>query len=336
MLRSLRSRLILASFLWTAGLLLLMHMLSLMFLHTIPAMLRFRGTGPVVIALALMTAGIAGVRRGLTPFRRLRQSLVAVRKGDDNRVAGQYLTEVQPLIDDLNGLLEDREKAVKRALATAGDLAHGLKTPLALLAQEADRAEAEGNDELAESIRQQVERMSRHVNYHLARARAASGSSRPVHCRVAACADALVRTLLKLYAGRALQISAKIAPDLQARVQREDLEEMLGNLLDNACKWADSRIALEAEQISNMLILTIDDDGPGLAPDFRSRVLERGVRADEAAQGSGLGLAIVRDLTELYQGSISLDPSPLGGLRARLSLPASYFPRAHANRTGGT
>ena len=324
MLRSLRSQLLLASVLWTVGLLMLIHMLSLILMHAFPAILRFRGTGPVVIGLVLTTAGIAVLRRGLKPFRRLRESLTAVRSGKDPRVADRYPSEVQPLVNDLNALLEDREKAVKRAIATAGDLAHGLKTPLALLAQEADRTRAAGNHELAESISQQVERMSRQVNYHLARARAAgSGSAGPVRCPVAATAEALVRALSKLYSERGLDISANIAPELHARVQREDLEEILGNVFDNACKWARSRIVLEATRTGGTLVLTIDDDGPGLAQVLRSVVLERGVRIDEAAQGSGLGLAIVRDLAEIYAGSISLDQSPLGGLRVRLSLPAS-------------
>ncbi|HEX5227816.1 MAG TPA: sensor histidine kinase [Bryobacteraceae bacterium] len=324
MLRSLRSRLLLASFLWTAGLLLLMHMLVLMLTHVTPRILNFRGMLPVQVAVALMVAGVFGVRATLARFRRLREGLMAVRTGRDHRVAGQFPTEVQPLVDDLNALLEDREKAVNRALSTAGDLAHGLKTPLALLAQEADRAEAGGNHELAASIAQQVERMSRQVDYHLARARAAaSGSTAPVRCPVAPCVDALVRTLSKLYVGRALDISAGVPPDLAARVEREDLDEMLGNLLDNACKWAHSKILVAVALDAGMLLLTVDDDGPGLSAKQCSMVLVRGVRLDEAAPGSGLGLAIVRDLAELYGGSIALHPSPLGGLRARLLLPAS-------------
>jgi len=326
MLRSLRSRLILASLLWTVGLLFVMHMISLMLMHALPGI---RATNnyvfPIVAGIVLMTAGVLlGMRQGLTPFRRLRERLLAVRAGDERRVEGAYPSEVQPLVDDLNALLEDREKAVKRAIATAGDLAHGLKTPLALLAQEADRAGAAGNGVLAENISQHVERMSRQVTYHLARARAAaSGVASVARCPVAPCVDALVRTLLKLYAGRELEISSNIAPDLYARVQREDMDEMLGNLLDNACKWTKSRIVLEASRIGSMLVVRLDDDGPGLAAALRSRVLERGVRMDEGAPGSGLGLAIVRDLAELYGGSISLGDSALGGLQARISLPAA-------------
>jgi signal transduction histidine kinase len=312
MLRSLRSTLILASLLWTAGLLMLMHMISMTMLHVLPGFRSSRPAGPIAVGLVFMAAGVWWARHGLTPFRLLRERLMAIRAGQERRIEGWYPAEVQPLIDNLNALLEDRERAVKRALATAGDLAHGLKTPLALLAQEAD-----------ENIAQQVDRMSRQVNYHLARARAAaSGASGTARCNVAESTEALVRTLLKLYAGRSLRISSTAATDLFVRVQREDLDEMLGNLLDNACKWANSRVVMEASRNGSMLFLTVDDDGPGLAPDLRMVVLERGVRIDEAAPGSGLGLAIVRDLAELYGGSVRLDGSPLGGLRARLSLPA--------------
>jgi len=323
MLRSLRSRLLLASLTWTAGLLALMHMLSMMFLHFFPRLVGMHSIMVIGLGLLVMTAGVLVLLGGLAPFRRLRGSLMAVRLGQESRVEGKYPSEVQPLIDELNALLEDREKAVQRAIRTAGDLAHGLKTPLALLAREADCADTAGKHELAASIAQQVERMSRQVDYHLARARAAaSGTRGTARCPVASSADALVRTVLKLYSARALNISCSIAPDLYARVQREDFDEMLGNLLDNACKWSRSRIRLEASRAGGMLTFTLDDDGPGLDSAHRTVVLERGVRVDEAAPGSGLGLAIVRDLAELYGGSISLDESPLGGLRARISLPS--------------
>lgn len=322
MLRSLRSRWILASVLWTAGMLMLMHLFMLAVMHVFPVIRGAHRAIAILVGAALMTGGIVGVRQGLMPFRRLREKLSAVRAGEERRVEGEYPSEVQPLIDELNALLEDRETAVKRAVATAGDLAHGLKTPLALLAQAAEHAGAQGDAELAESIGQQVERMSRQANYHLARARAAaSGAAGAPPCRVAACADALVHTVLTLYAGRGLEISSGIARELRARVHREDLDEILGNLLDNACKWAKSRIVLDACRRGEMLVLTLDDDGPGLTPAQRRVVLERGVRLDEASPGSGLGLAIVRDLAELYGGSISLEESPLGGLRVQVSLP---------------
>ena len=304
--------------------LMLMHMFMMAVMHVFPVIRGAHSAIAVIVGGVLMAGGIVGVRQGLMPFRRLREKLSAVRAGEDRQVAGEYPSEVQPLIDEMNALLEDRETAVKRAVSTAGDLAHGLKTPLSLLAQVADQAGAEGHPELAESISRQVERMSRQVNYHLARARAAaSGVAGAPPCPVAACAGALVHTVLTLYAGRGLNISYSIAPELRARVQREDLDEILGNLLDNACKWAKSRIVLDASRSGAMLLLRLDDDGPGLPPAQRNVVLERGVRLDEASPGSGLGLAIVRDLVELYGGSISLEESPPGGLRVEVSLPAA-------------
>lgn len=322
MLRSLRSRLIVASVLWTAGLLAAMHMASMLFLHVFPSM-RGISVGTVALSGMLMAWGFLVARYSLTPFGRIRAGLASIVRGESRRVEGSYPVEVQPLINEVNSLLEDRESAVKRALMTAGDLAHGLKTPLALLAQEAERLAAEGNAEAAETIHRQVERMSRQVNYHLARARAtASGAAGASRCAIAPSAEALVRTLQRLYASRSLTIAAEIAADLSARVEREDLEEMLGNLLDNAWKWARAEIRLTAARSEATIVLLVDDDGSGLEPGQREAVMQRGVRLDEAAPGSGLGLGIVRDLAHVYGGSITLEDSPLGGLRARLTLPA--------------
>jgi len=321
--RSLRARMVIASLLWTAGLLMLMHMLSMVMMHIYPGTRRIGVSLPVFVGLVLMVAGFAGLRGGLSPFQLLRKRLGAVRTGQDRQVSGEYPTEVQPLVDDLNALLDDRERAVKRALATAGDLAHGLKTPLAVLAQEADRIAAAGNAELADAIAHQVERMRRQVEYHLARARAAASGATPnARCLVTDSSDGLVRTLLKLYAGRELDIHVEVQKDYAVRVQREDLDEMLGNLLDNACKWAKSRVVVGASVKEAAIAITVDDDGPGLPGTLRTVVLQRGIRADEASPGSGLGLAIVRDLAELYGGSISLGDSPRGGLRAQLTLPS--------------
>ena len=323
MLRSLKSRLILASLLWTSGLLMLFHMASIMLVHMSPSLRHFNGFWAVSVALILLAAGLAAARASLSLFKPLREKLSAVHQGEALRVAGAYPTEIQPLIDDLNALLTAREKAVARASTTAADLAHGLKTPLALLAAESNRIAAAGNAELAESIAHQVERMSRQIDYHLARARAtAFGATGAVPCPLVDCTDALIRTVSKLYADRALTISSSIQTDFYVRVQREDLEEILGNLLDNACKWAKSKVVVKASRTSAFVVVTVDDDGAGIDPSLRDAVLKRGVRIDEASPGSGLGLAIVRDLAELYGGSISLDASALGGLRATVSLPA--------------
>jgi signal transduction histidine kinase len=268
-----------------------------------------------------MFAGLLQVRIGLVPFVKLRKHLAAVRDGSDHRIEGTYPTEVQPLVNDLNSLLEQREQTVRRALAKAGDLAHGLKTPLTLLAQEAERAEAAGQHETASAIRQQVERMRRQVDYHLAHARAATSGSVPgVRCQVLASLEGLSRTMLRIHADRGLSLQVDASPEHSIRGRREDLDEILGNLLDNAFKWAKSSVKVQSSLENGAVVLTVDDDGPGLPAAMREVVLQRGVRADEAAPGSGFGLAIVSDLAELYGGTISLEDSPLGGLRARLQL----------------
>jgi signal transduction histidine kinase len=235
---------------------------------------------------------------------------------------GKYPSEVQPLVNDLNALLDQREQAVRRAIAKAGDLAHGLKTPLAILAHEADRARDSGHVEVASAVSQQVDRMRRQIDYHLAHARAAAaGTTAAVPCSIKESADGLARALHRLHAERGMAVEVQVPPHLTVRVQREDLDEMLGNLLDNACKWARGQVTIGASKSGDGVEITVDDDGAGLAEEMREAVLVRGVRLDEAAPGSGLGLAIVRDLAEIYGGSISLEASPLGGLRANLRFP---------------
>jgi signal transduction histidine kinase len=222
----------------------------------------------------------------------------------------------------LNALLGEREQRVTRALTKAGDLAHGLKTPLAVLNQEAERARAAGQTEIAAAITRQVDRMRRQVDYHLAHARAsASGGNPGARCHVLTSADGLARTMHTLHADRGVRVEVTVSHEHFIQGQREDLDEMLGNLVDNACKWARARVTLSSNLEGGHVVMLVDDDGAGLDPSLRETVLRRGVRADEAAPGSGLGLAIVRDLAELYGGSISLHESPLGGVRARLELP---------------
>jgi signal transduction histidine kinase len=276
-----------------------------------------------LFAIAFVVGGLVLVRRAVAPLWSLRASLSAVREGRSQRIEGDHPSEVQPLVNELNGLLEDRERAVARALATAGDLAHGLKTPLAVLAQEAEQAGAAGHHELATTLGQLVERMQRQVDYHLARARATASARATLglRCPVLPSVEGLVRTMRRLHAERELMIDTDVSPAHEIRGRREDLDEMLGNLLDNACKWARSRVAISSSLEDAQLLISVDDDGPGLDPSMRAQVLQRGVRADQQVRGSGLGLAIVSELAELYGGSVTLETSPLGGTRARLQLP---------------
>jgi signal transduction histidine kinase len=274
------------------------------------------------LALASMAAGAAVVRAALAPLKGIRQNLSAVQTGSASRVQGIYPTEVQPLVDDLNALLAHLESVVARAGTRAGDLAHGLKTPLAVLSNEAERLALHGDSQLAATLAEQVGTMRRYVEYHLAHARAAASGS-VLHARsdVLEMVDALVRTMHQLHADRRLSIDVHIDPRHQFKGRREDLAEMIGNLLDNACKWARSGVSIRSSLIGGRLRITIDDDGPGLEAEASHLVLQRGVRRDERVPGSGLGLAIVRDLADLYGGYISLERSRAGGVGARLELP---------------
>jgi signal transduction histidine kinase len=328
---SLRTRVLMGAVLWSVGLflgagLILTH--YMLFAPEAPGIfhgLFYHHMWEFAIGtVASMVIGFRLVKQGLASFDELRSRLFGVREGKDNRLDGEYPGEVQPLVTELNALLSDREERVTRALTKAGDLAHGLKTPLTLLNQQAERAKAEGQQALATAITQQVDRMRRQVDYHLAHARAsASGGDPTARCHVLTSADALARTMATIHAERHLSIDVHVPHEHFVRGRREDFEEMLGNLVDNACKWAKSRVEVRSTIDSGHLLATVDDDGPGLDPSLRETVLQRGVRADEAAPGSGLGLAIVADLAELYGGSIALGSSPLGGLRAALRLPSA-------------
>jgi signal transduction histidine kinase len=323
-MRSLRARLLLGALLWTVVLVFVTNFVVLW-------LIRERVPGHVVhygamslFAVGMLAIGLTLVHIGLGPVGRLRDRLAALRSGVERRVEGSYPTEVQALVDDLNALLDDRERSIARAQAHAGNLAHGLKTPLAVLGQEAARLTAAGQEAVGAEITQQVERMRRQVDYHLAHARAAASGAAPgTRCVVSPSAEALVRTLQRLHAERSLALSTAVPADHAVRCQREDLDEMLGNLLDNACKWARSRVAVSSSMEHASVRICVDDDGAGIEPSLRSAVLQRGVRADEGAAGSGLGLAIVRDLAALYGGTIELGDSPLGGLRATVKLPAA-------------
>jgi signal transduction histidine kinase len=331
-LQSLHARLIAGATFWTLGILVTAFAVGLAIVTRHPRWTPVVHHGMLILGgVVLVTAGVSVIRTGLSPLRVLRERLGAVREGRTGRLEGDYPTEVAPLVADLNALLDERERRVARAAAKAGDLAHGLKTPLAVLANEAARLSAAGQNDLAGTIAEQVTRMQRQVDYHLAQARAvASGPASPTRCDLRPVVDAVVRTLRTLYRERALQIDIGIDPAHRVRCQREDVEEMVGNLLENAWKWASARVVVSSQVEDDALALTVEDDGSGIDAGMREAVLQRGVRADEASPGSGLGLAIVRDLVELYGGSIALDQSPLGGLRITLRLPLP----AAATRSG--
>jgi len=322
MLRSLRWRILAGAILWSTGLLTLLEVVSRVASRTFH-MSRIEGLLASLAGTFCAIAGLLIVAGGLRRLDAVRRRTLELRAGESARFDDENLAEIAPLVRDMNELLDQRERVVRRALATAGDLAHGLKTPLAIVAQEAERLERAGQHDSAAAIAEQVERMGLQIDYHLARARAsAAGVTYGTSIEVRPVAEKLVRTMTRLYAGKDLDVAIEIPDSFTVRCETEDLEEMLGNVLENACKWARSAVAVAASCGNSKVMIRVDDDGRGIDPAKRERVLQRGVRADEAAPGSGLGLAIVSELAELYGGSLTLDTAPSGGLRVELLLPS--------------
>jgi signal transduction histidine kinase len=279
----------------------------------------------MLLALALGAAATLQVTFGLRPMSRLRRALGAIGSASADKLPSDFPSEVQPLVDDLNNLIEINSEMLVRARAQAGNLAHGLKTPLAVLIDEADRLKRRGESESAEVILQQLQRMQRQIDYQIARARAAASRSVPgVVAPVAPAVDNIISAMNRLYHTKKLQIGADIQPQCVALCDPMDLNEMLANLIDNACKWGVKAITIRGFlNKSKTIIIEIEDDGPGLPPEALDRVFKIGERLDEQVPGSGLGLAIVRDLAHLYGGQIELADSVGGGLRARLELPVA-------------
>jgi signal transduction histidine kinase len=279
----------------------------------------------LIFALGALFAGVVGavlvqVRFGLEPLRRMGRALSGIRAGKAARLEGEFPAEIAPLATELNALLDHNEALVERARTHVSNLAHGLKTPLSVLTNEARRS----HGALAELVTRQVALMRRQVDHHLARARAiATGTILGARTDVLPVLEDLRRTLERIYAEKALAIEVVCRPEVAFRGARQDLEEMLGNLLDNACKWARARVSVRVEFAGEQLRVAIEDDGPGLPPTRRAEVLERGRRLDEQVPGTGLGLAIVADLAQLYRGRLVLEGAGSGGLCALLTLPAA-------------
>jgi signal transduction histidine kinase len=279
-----------------------------------------------VLGLALLVAAVVQVEVGLRPLARLRQELAAVRGGQRKRFATEAVPiEVEPLAEDLNLLLEHSEAVLARARVQAGNLAHALKADLTVLANEVRELTSANVAEAVPRLETRLGRMRRQVDHHMARARAAAARGVPgVSTDVAAVAAGLARTLERLHAERVLAIEVDVQDRLRFGGEREDLQEMLGNLMDNACKWARRRVRVTGHvEGHGSLLLAVEDDGPGLPAELRQALPAPGVRLDESVPGTGLGLAVVRDLVELYGGTLRLEQATeLGGLRAELRLPA--------------
>jgi signal transduction histidine kinase len=277
-------------------------------------------TAMALLAVGLLLAVIVQVRFGLRPLLALRGALSAVRAGQAVRLEGEFPAEVRPLADELNSMLERNAAMLERARAHAADLAHALKNPLAVIINETRSIPGTSGDVL----RREAAAMTGAIDRHLSRARAAGGQGRPgQRTEVAGVVEDLRYSLERLYRERGLSVEIGGPIDQVFPGDRQDLEEMLGNLMDNAFKWAARRVVVSATMRDGRLLLRVEDDGPGLPDEKVQEALARGRRLDESTPGTGMGLAIVRDLAETYGGGIELAASGLGGLRATLVLPGA-------------
>jgi signal transduction histidine kinase len=284
----------------------------------------------LTVALLLTTA--LQVRFGLAPLKRISASLAAIRSGRAERLEGEFPVEIAPLARETNALIDANREIVERARTHVGNLAHALKTPLSVLVNE---AATRGNDPLARKVLEQTDIMRDQVARQLERARLAARSSVvSTLIDVLPVVTALARTMEKLHHARDIAIALDVPAQARFRGEQQDLEEMVGNLVDNACKWAQSRVAIEvvADRFASdsdksenaeksRVRIIVDDDGPGLSPAEREQVALRGERLDESKPGSGLGLSIVIELAGLYGGVLTLGTAPIGGLRTELALP---------------
>jgi len=269
----------------------------------------------LIAALGLLGAGMAiavliQVRFGLRPLRAMAADLKAVREGEGVRLSGRYPNEIAPLAHAVNAVLDKDAELIERARTHVGNLAHALKTPLAIVAAEVEGIPTTG------TVREQVEIMRRLIERHLGRAAAVAGAERALggKVRIREVAQGIAAALARVFVERNLDIAVDVAPDAAFRGQRNDLEEILGNLMENACKWAASRVQVAAADASDGLVLSVEDDGPGLSEEQMALSTARGARLDERVPGWGLRLSIAADLVDVNGGIMSFSRSTLGGL----------------------
>ncbi len=277
------------------------------------------GLGLVALVLVLVLQRLI-VKRSLRPLERSREQIAQLQQGTRSQLDDEVPSELEPLVAQINHLLAHTEDSLRRSRNALGNLGHALKTPLAVLFSLAASERLQAMPEFAAQIREQLEQIQQRLSRELNRARLAGDALPGAHFDCDVELPGLLSTLGMIH-GDGLLVRPDVAPGLSLPWDREDLLELLGNLLDNACKWADSEVCLGIRQTPDSYLLWVDDDGPGIPEDARQRVLERGARLDEQMDGHGLGLGIVRDIAEAWNGRMDLRASPLGGLRVYIELP---------------
>ncbi len=287
---------------------------------------KFRVNYGLVSALALVAVlGLLAVlvRRSLRPLQQVREEVQQLEQGEVLRLSETVPSEIKPLVKEFNNLLDVMQERLQRSRTALGNLAHALKTPLTVLTRLADSDEMTQAPEARQQLAGQTEQMRQMMERQLKRARLAGGASPGWQFRPADELPDLVTVLGKVFSERNIRIETQIPPQLVAMVDREDMLELFGNLLENACKWARSRVRLTIVDGPG-LVFRVEDDGPGCVPELREQLLRRGVRADESTAGHGLGLAIVQDIVDHYRGELSLSQSDaLGGFAVNVRLPGS-------------
>ncbi|MEO0682042.1 MAG: sensor histidine kinase, partial [Pseudomonadota bacterium] len=275
-------------------------------------------------ALTLAAAAMTGMV--LRPLVGLRASFAEYRRGDAERIEGDYPSDIEPLVGDLNELLERNGRIISTARRQAADLAHALKTPAAVLRNEVGMTPPD-----ADAMRDALGRIETQLTRYTARARLAGANAPGASAEIAPLVAGLGRVMERVHADRGVGLSVDIPAGLRARVEGEDLEELAGNLIDNAFKWARTEVRVAARRLPGLVEVVVQDDGPGIPEDDRERVLRAGARLDEAVPGSGLGLAICCDIVEAYEGELTLETGDAGGLLVRVRLPLA---RGDDRKTG--
>lgn len=280
------------------------------------------GVSLLVLAVAMMAVSAIQLKSVMNPLTRLRQSVRDVREGKASRVTGDFPTEIAPVSDKLNSLLQHQEHLIERARSRAGNFAHGLKTPLTIIDVLVSELRANGLGKLANDVGEQTVAIRKLVERELARSQLVAGHGKPVE-NARAVIDDVINTMKHMPRGKDLTFLNAVPPHQALRMDRDDFIELLGNLLDNARKWATSSVVVKLERMDSGTVLSVSDDGSGVQQEDIASIIKRGKRLDERAQGSGIGLAIVDDIVESYGLSLSFLKAAAGGLEVRIGFPGS-------------